>query len=234
MEEFTALIAWAAQALAAWSQANPILAEGVSFACRLLAPMLTLLILVRTIRSLLTVPAQPEVWAVLGLPNGVKVPLTRWENIMGRSPSADVVVNYPSVSRQHAAIIRRGDDADWTVYDLGSKMGTSVNGQPVEGSAPVTVGDTVELGGLKIDVLRTPGHTPGSVTLRVEDVLLTGDTLFCGSCGRTDFPGGSYADMQRSLKRLADLPGNYRVYPGHEGSTTLDYERKYNPFMQRL
>ena len=148
MEEFTALIAWAAQALAAWSQANPILAEGVSFACRLLAPMLTLLILVRTIRSLLTVPAQPEVWAVLGLPNGVKVPLTRWENIMGRSPSADVVVNYPSVSRQHAAIIRRGDDADWTVYDLGSKMGTSVNGQPVEGSAPVTVGDTVELGGV--------------------------------------------------------------------------------------
>lgn len=99
MEEFTALIAWAAQALAAWRQANPILAEGVSFACRLLAPMLTLLILVRTIRSLLTVPAQPEVWAVLGLPNGVKVPLTRWENIMGRSPSADVVVNYPSVSR---------------------------------------------------------------------------------------------------------------------------------------
>lgn len=95
-------------------------------------------------------------------------------------------------------------------------------------------GDTVELGGLKIDVLRTPGHTPGSVTLRVEDVLLTGDTLFCGSCGRTDFPGGSYADMQRSLKRLADLPGNYRVYPGHEGSTTLDYERRYNPFMQRL
>lgn len=95
-------------------------------------------------------------------------------------------------------------------------------------------GDTVELGRLKIDVLRTPGHTPGSVTLRVEDVLLTGDTLFCGSCGRTDFPGGSYADMQRSLKRLADLPGDYRVYPGHEGSTTLDYERRYNPFMQRL
>ncbi len=95
-------------------------------------------------------------------------------------------------------------------------------------------GDTVELGRLKIDVLRTLGHTPGSVTLRVEDVLLTGDTLFCGSCGRTDFPGGSYADMQRSLKRLADLPGDYRVYPGHEGSTTLDYERRYNPFMQRL
>lgn len=95
-------------------------------------------------------------------------------------------------------------------------------------------GDTVELGNLKIDVLRTPGHTPGSVTLRVEDVLFTGDTLFQGSCGRTDFPGGSFGDMQRSLKRLADLPGDYRVYPGHESSTTLNYERKYNPFMQRL
>ena len=95
-------------------------------------------------------------------------------------------------------------------------------------------GDTLSLGSLTIEVLHTPGHSKGSVTLKVGDVLFTGDTLFCGSCGRTDFPGGSYADMQRSLKRLADLPGNYRVYPGHEGSTTLDYERKYNPFMQRL
>ena len=95
-------------------------------------------------------------------------------------------------------------------------------------------GDTLTLGSLTIEVLHTPGHSKGSVTLKVGDVLFTGDTLFCGSCGRTDFPGGSYADMQRSLKRLADLPGDYRVYPGHEGSTTLDYERKYNPFMQRL
>ena len=95
-------------------------------------------------------------------------------------------------------------------------------------------GDTVELGNLRIDVLRTPGHTPGSVVLRVEDALLTGDTLFAGSCGRTDFPGGSFREMQRSLKRLADLPGDYRVYPGHEGCSTLEHERRYNPFMQRL
>ena len=95
-------------------------------------------------------------------------------------------------------------------------------------------GDTVELGSLKIDVLRTPGHTPGSVVLRVGDCLLTGDTLFAGSCGRTDFPGGSFQQMQRSLKRLADLPGDYKVYPGHEGFSTLERERNYNPFMQRL
>ena len=111
---------------------------------------------------------------------------------------------------------------------FGYKMG------PVEAVQFYDEGSTVHVGNLAVDVLRTPGHTPGSVTLKVEDVLFTGDTLFNGSCGRTDFPGGSFADMQRSLKRLSDLPGNYRVYPGHEGSTTLDYERKYNPFMQRL
>ena len=95
-------------------------------------------------------------------------------------------------------------------------------------------GDTVELGTLKIDVLRTPGHTPAPSPLRVEDALFTGDTLFRGSCGRTDFPGGSFGDMQRSLKRLADLPGDYRVYSRPRGLLHPDYERKYNPFMQRL
>ncbi len=95
-------------------------------------------------------------------------------------------------------------------------------------------GDTVTLGNLTIQVLRTPGHTPGSVTLQVEDVLLTGDTLFAGSCGRTDFPGGDFRAMQRSLQRLAELPGDFRVYPGHEGSSTLNYERRTNPFMQQL
>ena len=95
-------------------------------------------------------------------------------------------------------------------------------------------GDTVTLGNLKIDVLRTPGHTPGSVVLKVEDCLITGDTLFAGSCGRTDFPGGSNQQMARSLKRLADLPGDYKVYPGHEGFSTLSRERRMNPFMQRL
>ncbi|MBR1779793.1 MAG: MBL fold metallo-hydrolase [Oscillospiraceae bacterium] len=95
-------------------------------------------------------------------------------------------------------------------------------------------GDTVTLGNLKIDVLRTPGHTRGSVTLRVEDCLFSGDTLFCGSCGRTDLPGGDFRAMQRSLKRLSDLPGDFRVYPGHDSSTTLERERRYNPFMQRM
>ncbi len=94
-------------------------------------------------------------------------------------------------------------------------------------------GDTVQLGNLTFEVLCTPGHTPGSITLKVLDTLITGDCLFAGSCGRTDFPGGSFAQMRASLKRLADLPGNYRVLPGHEGESTLDFERRTNPFIPR-
>ena len=93
-------------------------------------------------------------------------------------------------------------------------------------------GDQVELGGLTIDVLHTPGHTPGSVTLAIGDNLFTGDTLFCGSCGRTDFPGSSPKDMMVSLCCLAVIEGNYNVYPGHDRITTLDFERKNNPFMR--
>ena len=92
-------------------------------------------------------------------------------------------------------------------------------------------GDTVQLGNLTIQVLATPGHTPGSVTLLCGDAMFSGDTLFAGSCGRTDFPGGSYKAMMSSLRRLAMLPGDYKVYPGHESFSTLDRERKYNSFM---
>ena len=79
----------------------------------------------------------------------------------------------------------------------------------------------------------TPGHTQGSVCLLVGDVMFSGDTLFRGSCGRTDFAGGDPKAMLASLDRLAALPGNYKVYPGHEGATELDYERRVNPFMTR-
>ncbi|MEG2000226.1 MAG: MBL fold metallo-hydrolase [Evtepia sp.] len=92
-------------------------------------------------------------------------------------------------------------------------------------------GDSLLLGTLTIHVLHTPGHSPGSVVLQVEDVLFCGDTLFCGSCGRTDFVGGSYPRILQSLRRLAELPGDFRVYPGHESSTTLERERHQNGYV---
>jgi len=93
-------------------------------------------------------------------------------------------------------------------------------------------GDVLKLAGLTVRVLHTPGHTPGSVCLAAEDTLFSGDTLFMNSCGRTDFPGGSTASILQSLKRLAGLAADYRVLPGHGPKTTLDEERKYNPYMQ--
>ena len=82
-------------------------------------------------------------------------------------------------------------------------------------------------------VLETPGHTPGSVCLKTGDLLLSGDTLFAGSCGRTDFPGGSMADMRKSLAALAKLPPETRVVPGHGPSTTIAREVATNPFIER-
>lgn len=92
--------------------------------------------------------------------------------------------------------------------------------------------DTVPLGNATITVLHTPGHTPGGVSLLVDNCLFTGDTLFCGSCGRTDLPSSNPNDMMASLRRLAKLDGNYAVYPGHDRQSSLDQERKYNLFMR--
>ena len=93
-------------------------------------------------------------------------------------------------------------------------------------------GSQLNLAGLDISVLQTPGHTPGSVCLLVEDTLFSGDTLFAGSCGRTDLPGGSWADMQASLKRLSQIDANLWVLPGHGESTMLASEKKYNPYLR--
>ena len=93
-------------------------------------------------------------------------------------------------------------------------------------------GDVLALAGLSIHVLHTPGHTPGSVCLLVENAMFSGDTLFAGSCGRTDLPGGDWATILQSLKRLAATETDYTVYPGHGESTTLALEKQYNPYMR--
>ena len=92
---------------------------------------------------------------------------------------------------------------------------------------------SVTAAGLTFRVIPTPGHTSGSVCLVCGDVMFSGDTLFRGSCGRTDFAGGDPKAMLASLDRLAALPGNYKVYPGHEGATELDYERRVNPYVRQ-
>lgn len=123
--------------------------EWYSAIVRFAFPVLAMLILLRAIRSLLRIPHTPEIWGQLSLPNGTPILLTHWENIIGRGKTADVYLNYPSVSRQHAAICR-SEDEDWMLYDLGSKGGTLVNGKSVTESTPVKLGDTITLGGVPL------------------------------------------------------------------------------------
>lgn len=129
------------------------------------------------------------------------------------------------------------------VKKIAEKTGCAVYLHPAEKSLPGYMtagplystdgyGEKVCVAGLTFTVLHTPGHTPGSVCLCCDGVIFSGDTLFAGSCGRTDFPGSDPADMVRSLKKLAQMPGDYQVLPGHGESTTLSYERKNNPFMR--
>ena len=93
-------------------------------------------------------------------------------------------------------------------------------------------GGIVSCGGLTFRVLHTPGHTPGSVCLQCEGALFTGDTLFAGSYGRTDFIGGDESAMRASLARLGRLEGDCTVLPGHGEDSTLDYERRTNPYLR--
>ena len=102
------------------------------------------------------------------------------------------------------------------------------------GAKALEDGQTVECAGTEIHVIHTPGHTKGSCCyyLKDEGVLFSGDTVFYGSVGRTDFPGGSTAEIVRSLHKLVDsLPEETEVFPGHDASTTIGYEKRYNPFV---
>lgn len=93
-------------------------------------------------------------------------------------------------------------------------------------------GETIPIGALVLQVLHTPGHTPGGVCYRGPGMVFTGDTLFAGSVGRTDFPGGSLNQLLRSIKeRLLTLPDETVVYPGHGPATTIGEERLHNPFL---
>jgi len=99
---------------------------------------------------------------------------------------------------------------------------------------PLADNQELALAGIPVRVLHTPGHTPGSVTFRMEGALFTGDTLFRGDIGRTDFAGGDGAQMNASLARLAALEGDFRVLPGHEEESTLGRERRTNPWLKNF
>lgn len=103
---------------------------------------------------------------------------------------------------------------------------------PEKADISVKDGDKLPFADGEIEVLHTPGHTEGSVCYLIDDLLFSGDTLFCGSVGRTDFKSGSYEDIIKSVKRLSAIEGDKKVFPGHNMLTTLDRERKNNVYLK--
>ena len=94
-------------------------------------------------------------------------------------------------------------------------------------------GDIIQVGRIKLVVLHTPGHSMGGISLLGENVVFTGDTLFAGSIGRTDFPGASFEEIMQSIKtKLVTLPDQFKAYPGHGPPTTIGEEKKHNPFLR--
>lgn len=107
---------------------------------------------------------------------------------------------------------------------------------PLESSSPpadtfIKDGDLIECAGMKLKVLHTPGHTPGGISLLIDDSIFTGDTLFSGSIGRSDLPGGSQEVLLNSIKKILSLNENLIIYPGHGPSTTVGQELHSNPFI---
>ena len=146
---------------------------------RYIIPILIFWILIRCAVSLLSEKQVPEEWGYLTMPGGVRTTLNHWENTIGRAKSADIHINYPTVSRSHAALIRR-DSGDWTIYDLNSKTGVLVNASPVEDKRDLTAGDIINIGG--VDMVFVPidrvGERIQAEKRRRFSHLSAGGTLF--------------------------------------------------------
>ena len=114
-------------------------------------------------------------------------------------------------------------------------LGMDLNIDLPAGNLKLTENEDIKFGSHTFKIIRTPGHSPGSVSFYCaeENVLFTGDTLFKGSIGRTDFPGGSMFQIISSLRELAQLPDKTIVYPGHGPQTSIGFELAHNPYMDR-
>jgi hydroxyacylglutathione hydrolase len=108
------------------------------------------------------------------------------------------------------------------------------NPEHVQADRKLHDGEVIQVGSLNLKVLHTPGHTPDGISLLADGTVFTGDALFAGSIGRSDFAGGSFQELINSIKtKLLPLPDNSKVYPGHGPPTTIGDEKRHNPFLQR-
>ena len=115
-----------------------------------------------------------------------------------------------------------------------SSMIFSVPELEIDADLYVEEGDILEIGSLKLKFIHTPGHTKGGMCIKVGENIFTGDTLFAGGIGRTDFYSGDYKQIMKSLKKLSKYDDNAVVYPGHGPSSTIGVEKRVNPYMQQI
>lgn len=146
----------------------------------------------------------------------------------------DHIIGVKSVKEKYGAqvVISKEDEPMLNSSKLSLAAFCNAPQNNVDADIIVKDGDEITLGKIKIKVMATPGHTSGSVCYIAENCIFSGDTLFYCSCGRTDFPSGSHEQMMSSLQKLKALDGDYKVYTGHNNLTTLDFERKNNPYMK--
>ncbi len=143
----------------------------------------------------------------------------------------------PLHKKYPAPIAAHADDARWMFSERNQLPPYyPAPGRPHEELRLVADGEELEYGGMECRVITTPGHSPGGICFHFEEdgVLFAGDTLFQGSVGRTDLPGGSAKTLSLSLRKLATLPDSTRVYPGHGPSTTIAMEKKTNYFLRGM
>jgi glyoxylase-like metal-dependent hydrolase (beta-lactamase superfamily II) len=113
--------------------------------------------------------------------------------------------------------------------NLTSNLGCGI--VEIDADEYVKDGQNIKLGNLSLEIIHTPGHTPGGMCIKVDNVMFSGDTLFSGSIGRTDLFGGDYSDIQNSLNKLSKLDDEITVFPGHGPATRLGIEKVTNPYM---
>jgi hydroxyacylglutathione hydrolase len=160
---------------------------------------------------------------------------------MDNEPEVEHVLNYIKSNRLHVKyIINTHGHSDHVSGNGAMKEATGapiliheINQEHVQADKKLHDGDVINVGTLKLAVLHTPGHTKDGIALLTDKAVFTGDTLFAGSVGRTDFAGGSYEELMQSIKtKLLPLPDNLMVYPGHGPFSTIDDEKRYNPFLR--
>lgn len=144
----------------------------------------------------------------------------------------DHISGVPSLKEKYGCKIGIGAIEQELLSDADKNLSSMINGPlEIEADEHYNDGDTIKVGKMEFKVMLTPGHTKGSVCFISEDIIISGDTLFAGSCGRTDFYSGSWTEILESLNKLVSLKGDYDVLPGHGETTKLSYERRTNPFI---